>query len=276
MRARSCLAERAICACQGDCGRQACGDFMREGRTREDGDRRRRGKPRSRPRAAACHSLLDALGAKHERPSPSAALFEHGAHMLCRRHHEPGVTRSPTRRGPRSPGSLRSAEYWEGKAVLMARVDRFDDFVFERPEHCFAAAGRRDLRERGAPGAAADNAEPHAFTPAPRTFSAFSSSGQRARAGASRPSHQPAAKRSAPAQAIIAALSVHSQPGGTVKRRPCSRRRVRPVLARIACWPRLRQQRQVRVHRRFAAQARCGRRDSRRPPAGSLRQYPPA
>ena len=56
----------------------------------------------------------------------------------------------------------------------------------------------------------ADHADLHAFTPAPRAFSASGSSGQRARAGASRPSISPASKRSAPAQAIIAALSVHS------------------------------------------------------------------
>jgi glycerol-3-phosphate dehydrogenase len=44
--------------------------------------------------------------------------------------------------------------------------------------------------------------------------------GQNARAGASSGSMSPRASRSAPAQAIIAALSVHSQPGGTEKSRP--------------------------------------------------------
>src|SRR5260370_26410420 len=97
----------------------------------------------------------------------------------------------------------------------MAVVDRLDDLRFERPQQGLLAAGRCDLRERGAPGAAADNADLHAFTPAPRTFSAASSSGQRARAGASSGSVSPAANRSAPAQAIIAALSAPSHPGGT-------------------------------------------------------------
>src|SRR5689334_22840429 len=100
-------------------------------------------------------------------------------------------------------------------------VDRADDFAFTCPEQSFTITARRDLRERGPPGTAADDPELHALTPAPRTFSALSSSGQRARAGTSRLSHSPAAKRSAPAQAIIAALSVHNQPGGTLKPRPC-------------------------------------------------------
>ena len=81
----------------------------------------------------------------------------------------------------------------------------------------------RDLRQRGAPGATADDrnlVHAHALTPAPLTLSAASSSGQRARAGASSPSTSPAAKRSAPAQPIIAALSVHSHAGGTEKLRP--------------------------------------------------------
>src|SRR3546814_8020293 len=60
------------------------------------------------------------------------------------------------------------------------------------------------------------------FTPAPRAFSAVGSSGHRARARVSSGSVSPAAKRSAPAQAIIAALSVHSQPGGATKRRAWS------------------------------------------------------
>src|SRR6185369_11681545 len=105
-------------------------------------------------------------------------------------------------------------------AVLVVRVDRVDDVTLQRPDQALTPACGGDLRQRRAPGAAADDSDPHALTPAPRTFSALSSSGQRARAGASRPSINPAARRSAPAQAIIAALSVHSQPGGTLKPRP--------------------------------------------------------
>ena len=78
------------------------------------------------------------------------------------------------------------------------RVDRLDHLGLARPEQHLLAAGGRDLGQRGAPGAGADHPDPHAFTPAPRAFSASGSSGQRARAGASSPSISPASKRSAP------------------------------------------------------------------------------
>ena len=74
---------------------------------------------------------------------------------------------------------------------------------------------RAHFRQGRAPSAAADNAYgPHALAPLrPGTWVGFalaaaSSSGQRGRAIASRPSTIPAASRSAPAKAIIAALSV--------------------------------------------------------------------
>jgi hypothetical protein len=59
-----------------------------------------------------------------------------------------------------------------------------------------------------------------AFTPAPSAGGAAGSSGHRARAGAARSSTSPRARRMAPAQAIIAALSVQSAGGGTAKRKP--------------------------------------------------------
>src|SRR4051812_14646260 len=99
----------------------------------------------------------------------------------------------------------------------MGRINRSNHFRLARPEHHRLAIGRRDLGERGTPGPAADDSDFHAFTPAPRAFSASGSSGQRALAGASSPSTSPASKRSAPAQPIIAALSVQSQSGGATK-----------------------------------------------------------
>ncbi len=120
----------------------------------------------------------------------------------------------------------------------MTGIDRLDDLGLAGPQQDVASAARADLGQRGAPRPAADHAQPieaHAFTPAPRTFSASGSSGQRARAGASSGRSGPAMKRSAPAQAIIAALSVHSQPGGTLNWRPwsaascCERRSNRAV-----------------------------------------------
>src|SRR3546814_2369752 len=81
------------------------------------------------------------------------------------------------------------------------------------------AVGGRDLGQGRAPCTRADYANSHAFTPAPRAFSAPGSSGQRGRAATSSPSVNPAANRSAPAQPIMAALSVHSQSGGATKGR---------------------------------------------------------
>src|SRR5207244_12696442 len=104
----------------------------------------------------------------------------------------------------RGPNRLVQSDAGKEERVFAAFVYRRDDFVLQRPQQGLAPAARRDLRERRAPGAAADHAdllEGHAFTPAPRTFSASGSSGQRARAGASSGSVKPAAKRSAPAQA---------------------------------------------------------------------------
>src|SRR5262249_58279137 len=60
-----------------------------------------------------------------------------------------------------------------------------------------------------------------ALTPAPSTGGASGSSGQRARAGAERSSARPRARRSAPAQAIMTALSVQSAGGGTMRRKLC-------------------------------------------------------
>ena len=90
-----------------------------------------------------------------------------------------------------------------------------------RERHPEVAAGSgRHQGQRGAPGAPADNSQLHAFTPAPLTVSASGSSGQRGRATTSSGSVKPCAKRSAPAQPIIAALSVQSQSGGAKNGRP--------------------------------------------------------
>src|SRR5258705_1748859 len=183
--------------------------------------------------------LLDALGADDERLVGTRQLLENRAGVLRRGDGQQSVAACQIvqfRRGADAVGETHAG--WVD-AILVATVDCSDDLGFERPDQAFAAVRRGDLREGRAPCAAADDPNPHAFTPAPRTFSALSSSGQRARAGASRPSINPAAKRSAPAQAIIAALSVHSQPGGTLKPRPL--RAARPAKAqrnaRLAATP---------------------------------------
>ena len=67
------------------------------------------------------------------------------------------------------------------------------------------------------------NPRSYAFTPAPSAGGASGSSGQRARAGAERSSISPRESRMAPAQAIMAALSVQSSGGGTIRRKMCFR-----------------------------------------------------
>src|SRR5690242_3434615 len=116
----------------------------------------------------------------------------------------------------------------------MTVVDRLDDLWLERPDQPLAIASGSNLREGSSPSPASDESKLHAFAPAPRTFSARPSRGHLARAGTSSGSCSPAAKRSAPAQAIIEALSVHSQPGGTLKRRPHSL--ASPASASRICW----------------------------------------
>ena len=162
---------------------------------------------------------LDPLGAQDERGAADRGFAQHGADMLRRRNHQQRVSAREIgeQAGRANVGRQRHAG--QKRHVLVASVDPLDDLGFARPEQHIAAA-RGDLRQRRAPSTAANDADPHAFTPAPRTASAPGSSGQRARAGVSSGSVRPAAKRSAPAQAIIAALSVHSQSGGATKRRP--------------------------------------------------------
>src|SRR5688572_31798440 len=66
----------------------------------------------------------------------------------------------------------------------------------------------------------------YAFTPAPIRRGASSSSGQRGRGAKSSGLCSPKRKRSSPAQAIIAALSVQRRKGGATKARPASRAHV--------------------------------------------------
>ena len=90
-----------------------------------------------------------------------------------------------------------------------------------RPDFDIVTGFGCDKGQGAAPGAVPGNGDPaHALTPAPGAGSADGSSGQRGRAGASRGSMSPSARRSAPAQAIIAALSVHNAGGGTFNAKP--------------------------------------------------------
>ena len=111
-----------------------------------------------------------------------------------------GVTTSQASQPSRSARSLvaeidgRQRDFGKEDGVAMLGVDRDHDLLFQRPQQSVAAVRSNRLGQRGAPGAAADHREAldlHALTPAPRTFSALSSSGQRARAGASSGSVMP-------------------------------------------------------------------------------------
>src|SRR5688572_12176497 len=168
-------------------------------------------------------ALLDALRTEDQRLVAPRRGLKDRAHMLSRRDYEPCIALGQVRKlAGRPDGFVEPMSRQEG-LVLVLGVDGLHHLGFARPQQDFASAACADLRQSGAPGTAADDPQPfeaHAFTPAPRTFSASGSSGQRARAGASSASVSPCVKRSAPAQAIIAALSVHSQAGGTLNWRP--------------------------------------------------------
>src|SRR5215470_6639935 len=121
----------------------------------------------------------------------------------------------------------------------MRTINLGDNLGLTSPDQCIAPGASPDLCKRSSPGARSDHSEtieshgqqllrvrylfllvtePHAFAPRrpmPIAGTAFSSSGQRARAAKSKPFTQPRASRSAPAQAMMAPLSVHSAGGGT-------------------------------------------------------------
>src|SRR5690606_16237024 len=123
-------------------------------------------------------------------------------------------------------GAYRGSERGGGEIerVGPARVDLADQLGLDRPKQHGPAVSGQHLGQRGTPRPGADDGYrrgAQAFTPAPRTGSASASSGQRGRAAMSSGSpFAPTASLSTPAQAIIAALSVHKAGGGATKRRP--------------------------------------------------------
>eukprot|EP01136_Pigoraptor_vietnamica_P027405 Opistho-1_new@83669 len=212
---------------EGDRGRQTRGDFVRKRWPGEHGMRPRRREIARHVDRKGEAARLHALAAKDQRRVARRKFGEHGAQE---RHGDDDEQRVEIGHiGKRAGRGQRGRERGAGKEnrIAMVGVDCRDDILFARPEANGGAIGGEKLRERGAPRAAADHAEPgkawrhaftcHAFTPAPRTASASGSSGQRGRAAVSSGSVRPAAKRSAPAQAIIAPLSVQSQSGGATK-----------------------------------------------------------
>jgi hypothetical protein len=225
--------KRGIFRGQRDSRWQTFCDLVRESRTREHSNLRTGASFLRNLVQELTALLLDAFRAEQERFLAIAGALEDRAHVLSRCNHKPRV--AAVQLGQVRRRADRRTERYAGKEdwVLVAAVHRLDHVALQRPEQGFAAARGSNLCQRRAPGAAPDDSELHAFTPAPRTFSALWSSGQRARAGTSRESRAPTTKRSAPAQAIIAALSVQSHAGGTLKRLP-SRLARSASAARIA------------------------------------------
>ena len=192
---------------------------MREGRTGQHGDRR--------IRAGLSGDMVEQRAAPPRCPSskaPAACHFrrrvEDAAHMLGGRHDQPCVGIGNLGQVGRRPDGRTERAAGQEQAVLVGCVDALHDLRLTRPQQGLAATGRGDLRQRRAPCAAADDCESLdacALTPAPRTFSALSSSGYRACAGASRPSILPAAKRSAPPRRSSRHCRCIASAGGTLE-----------------------------------------------------------
>src|SRR3546814_9847584 len=138
--------------------------------------------------------------------------------MLCGCHHQNGIADGEIIKACRRLDCRIQVIAGQENAIAVGFVNRASDFLLERPDKDGIAVGGRDLGQGRAPCTRADYANSHAFTPAPRAFSAPGSSGQRGRAATSSPSVNPAANRSAPAQPIMAALTVHSPSGGATKK----------------------------------------------------------
>src|SRR3546814_21032301 len=83
-------------------------------------------------------------------------------------------------------------------AIAVGFVNRASDFLLERPDKDGIAVGGRDLGQGRAPCTRPDYANSHAFTPAPRAFSAPGSRGQRGPAAPPTPPLNPPANRPPP------------------------------------------------------------------------------
>ena len=190
---------------------------------------------------------LDPLGAEQQRQCRAATRAE----LRGRR---AGIAPAPTISAASAPAIARrmsvvaviagsSAMPGRIDRVLVALVDRRDDRRVARPQHRDSAAGAPgDERQRGAPGAAADDREPliagRSSARVRRRVERPARPAPARRARRSRPSRS----RSSPAQAIIAPLSVHSAGGGATKARPA--RRPAPPGARAAAHSRRPRRRQ--------------------------------
>ncbi len=250
---------------------------MREGRTRKDGDRRRRDKPRARPRAAACRCAPRCPSSKGRAACSPAGACSSTARMcwagvtISQASHASSSARSRSRANRRLSGMPGRKTLFSWRALTASTT---------------SGSSAQSSVSRPPVAATCASAVPQA--PPPITPSLMPSHLRRGpsprfRRAASAPAPARRGRRIRPRRKALGARPgdhrriVGAQPSRrNAETAALILRRVRPVRRESPDWPRLRQQRPVRVHRSFAAQARCGRRGSRRPPAGSLRQYPPA
>src|SRR3546814_4332654 len=114
--------------------------------------------------------------------------------MLCGCHHQNGIADGEIIKACRRLDCRIQVIAGQENAIAVGFVNRASDFLLERPDKDGIAVGGRDLGQGRAPCTRADYANSHAFTPAPRAFSAPGSSGQRGRAATSSPSVNPAAR----------------------------------------------------------------------------------
>ena len=163
---------------------------------------------------------VDAFGADDDRRTvrQGGQLRRRDAEILGRRYQQ-GQFRASYRFGKIAGCDDRFVDRMVGQEQGVAAVapDRFDHFRLARPQADRAAAARARYGECGAPGAGADDRDPaHDPGPSARAASPVASwagpssesSGQRGRGAKSNEEVRPSASRSAPAQAIMAALSV--------------------------------------------------------------------
>ena len=258
MRSRSRSPSAAVLGGQRHRGRQARRDFVGEGRAGQHRDRRVRAGLAARPRAAARRSL-SSMPLEHR----ISGLSQAGARSSTARMCCAGVTTSQASQLAEL-GEVAGRADRADRAACPARKTGFSWRALTASTTSGSSAHSRVSR----PPAAATWASAVPQAPPPITPSSLMPSPPRrapsrrfgraasARAPARRARRSgPAAKRSAPAQAIIAALSVHSQAGGTLKRRPCSLGELGERGADRAGWRRRRRRRPAPARRSARARA---------------------
>src|SRR5690606_16276736 len=151
------------------------------------------------------------------------------AHELCRKNRKYGIGFMQNRFCiGTGADTFRKIDIAQITRIAALVIQCFYGFAVARVEPSFVAACRSHCCKRGSPGSAAHHGNfgrfRHAFAPlrpVPNLGADFASSGQRERGAMASESAAVDAARSAPAQAIMAALSVQSSCGGAMKLKPC-------------------------------------------------------